>query len=69
MCRDDGLYDIVLVVDYNMLPRVRGRGSAIFIHVARDGFLPTEGCVALKREALRRLVAHVTRRTRLVTDV
>ncbi len=69
MWRDDGLYDVVVVVDYNMRPRVRGRGSAIFIHVARDGFLPTEGCVALKRDALRRLAPHFSSRTRLVTRV
>jgi L,D-peptidoglycan transpeptidase YkuD (ErfK/YbiS/YcfS/YnhG family) len=55
--RDDRLYDVIVVLDYNLVPRVRGRGSALFIHVASPGFAPTEGCIALKREHLLRLLA------------
>lgn len=57
--RDDGLYDLVLVLDHNQRPRVKGRGSAVFIHVARPGLAPTEGCVALPADELRRLVARL----------
>jgi L,D-peptidoglycan transpeptidase YkuD (ErfK/YbiS/YcfS/YnhG family) len=57
--RQDQLYDIVVVLDHNRRPRLRGRGSAIFIHVARDGFGPTEGCVALRAGDLRRLLARI----------
>lgn len=59
MWREDGLYDVVVVLDYNRRPRVMGRGSAIFLHCARDGFAPTEGCVALRRADLVRLLAVV----------
>lgn len=59
MWRDDHLYDLVLVLDHNTRPRVAGRGSAVFVHLARPGFTPTEGCVALKRDDLRRLVARL----------
>lgn len=59
--RDDGLYDIVIVLDYNLSPRRRGRGSAIFLHCAREGFAPTEGCVALRLDDLRRLLARLSR--------
>ncbi len=59
--RSDGLYDIVLVLGYNITPRVARRGSAIFVHVARPGFAPTEGCIALKREHLLRLLAALPR--------
>ena len=45
--RADGLYDLIVEIDHNTRPRVAGRGSAVFIHVARDGFGPTAGCVAL----------------------
>jgi L,D-peptidoglycan transpeptidase YkuD (ErfK/YbiS/YcfS/YnhG family) len=59
MSRDDGLYDVVVILDHNTLPRVRGGGSAIFMHVARPGFLPTEGCIALRRDHLVRLLPHL----------
>ena len=61
--REDGLYDLILVLSHNDIPRVQGRGSAIFMHVARAGLLPTEGCVALKREHLVRVLQHLNRRT------
>ncbi len=55
--RDDAVYDVVVVLGYNRRPRVQGRGSAIFMHVARDGFTGTEGCVALRRADLLRVLA------------
>ncbi len=45
--REDGLYDVVVPLGYNDDPAVAGRGSAIFLHVARPGHGPTDGCVAL----------------------
>ena len=45
--RDDHIYDLIVPLGYNDDPPVPGRGSAIFLHVARAGFRPTEGCVAL----------------------
>ncbi len=61
MWRADGLYDLVVVMGYNDRPRVKGRGSAVFMHVARPGMLPTEGCVALARPHLERLLQAVKR--------
>jgi L,D-peptidoglycan transpeptidase YkuD (ErfK/YbiS/YcfS/YnhG family) len=59
--RSDALYDIVVVLSHNARPRVCGGGSAIFMHVARPGYGPTEGCIALKREHLLRLIRHLGR--------
>jgi len=59
MWRDDPLYDIVGVLDWNIRPRVRGRGSAIFLHLARAGYGPTAGCIALEENDLRRLLAAI----------
>jgi L,D-peptidoglycan transpeptidase YkuD (ErfK/YbiS/YcfS/YnhG family) len=61
--RDDNLYDIVIVLDYNIFPRRKRRGSAIFLHCARPGFAPTEGCVALRHDDLRRLLPRLSRKT------
>lgn len=47
--RDDHVYDLLAVLGYNDLPRAQGRGSAIFLHLARRNYMPTEGCVALSR--------------------
>lgn len=55
--RNDHLYDIVVVMSYNVVPRIAGRGSAIFVHVARRNYAPTAGCIAMKREHLLTLLA------------
>jgi L,D-peptidoglycan transpeptidase YkuD (ErfK/YbiS/YcfS/YnhG family) len=55
--RSDGVYDIVGVLGWNDAPVQRGRGSAIFLHVARPDYAPTEGCVALAPADLRRVLA------------
>jgi L,D-peptidoglycan transpeptidase YkuD (ErfK/YbiS/YcfS/YnhG family) len=51
--RADGLYDLVVELGYNDDPVVAGAGSAIFLHVARAGYAPTEGCIALAEPDLR----------------
>jgi L,D-peptidoglycan transpeptidase YkuD (ErfK/YbiS/YcfS/YnhG family) len=56
MWREDNLYDLVGVFDWNMRPRIRGRGSAIFLHLCRSGYGPTAGCVALEKSDLLRLL-------------
>lgn len=65
MWRDDGLYDLVLDLDHNRGPIRPGAGSAIFMHVAREGFKPTEGCVALRPADLRRLLLRLGPKTRI----
>ncbi len=55
--RRDGIYDAIGVLGWNDAPVMRGRGSAIFLHVARPDFSPTEGCVALAREDLLAILA------------
>lgn len=52
MWREDGLYDVVVEVHYNTSPIVPGGGSAIFLHVAKPDYSPTEGCIALKLDDL-----------------
>lgn len=56
MTREDHLYNVTVVIGYNDDPVVPGRGSAIFMHLARPGLLPTAGCVALSMEDLLNVV-------------
>jgi L,D-peptidoglycan transpeptidase YkuD (ErfK/YbiS/YcfS/YnhG family) len=63
--RSDGVYDVIVVLDHNTRPRVRGAGSAIFVHLARPDLTPTEGCIALSRRDLLLVLAKLGRGTRL----
>jgi L,D-peptidoglycan transpeptidase YkuD (ErfK/YbiS/YcfS/YnhG family) len=54
--RADHLYDVIIVLTHNSRPRVRGGGSAVFLHLARPGYAPTEGCIALRPAHLLRLL-------------
>ena len=57
MWRDDHVYDLVVILGHNDDPPVPGLGSAIFMHLARDGYPGTEGCVALERSDLEKVLA------------
>jgi L,D-peptidoglycan transpeptidase YkuD (ErfK/YbiS/YcfS/YnhG family) len=63
--RDDQLYDFVIELDHNTRPRVAGRGSAVFVHVARPNRSPTAGCVALGARELQRLLRSLSPKTRI----
>ena len=52
MWREDHLYDVLVVIGYNMEPVIPGAGSAIFLHVATPDFAPTAGCVAVIKDVL-----------------
>jgi L,D-peptidoglycan transpeptidase YkuD (ErfK/YbiS/YcfS/YnhG family) len=64
--RDDALYDLVVVLGYNDRPRSLGRGSAIFMHLARKNYLPTAGCIALSRADMLKLLVRLKPRDRIV---
>jgi L,D-peptidoglycan transpeptidase YkuD (ErfK/YbiS/YcfS/YnhG family) len=66
MHRADGLYDRVIEIGWNMRPRIMGRGSAIFLHLARGALEPTAGCVAVQRRDIPTLLPLIGRRTRLI---
>lgn len=63
MWRKDDLYDICIVMDWNIIPRRRAKGSAIFFHLARPGYTPTEGCIALSRADMDRLLPYLSAQT------
>jgi L,D-peptidoglycan transpeptidase YkuD (ErfK/YbiS/YcfS/YnhG family) len=67
--RDDGMYDVVVVLDYNDVPRIKNRGSAIFMHIAKPGFPPTEGCIALRMNDLRRVLRAVRRHSEIIVEI
>jgi L,D-peptidoglycan transpeptidase YkuD (ErfK/YbiS/YcfS/YnhG family) len=66
LTRTDHLYDYIVEIDHNVRPRIKGRGSAVFLHLARAGFAPTAGCIAMTRGSMLRLLGRLDRRTRIV---
>jgi L,D-peptidoglycan transpeptidase YkuD (ErfK/YbiS/YcfS/YnhG family) len=64
--RDDHLYDFIVEIDHNTNPRVAGRGSAVFFHLARPDFSSTAGCVAMTRNAMLQLLKQLGPETRIV---
>ena len=66
--REDSLYDLIVVVGFNDAPVVPGKGSAIFLHLARPDYGPTQGCVALSRDDLIEALAQLRSEDRLVVN-
>ena len=54
--KKENVYDIILVLNYNMNPVIKNKGSAIFIHVAKKNYKKTEGCIAVKKIHLLKIV-------------
>tara|TARA_Y200000002_G_scaffold215753_1_gene178059 strand:+ start:931 stop:1425 length:495 start_codon:yes stop_codon:yes gene_type:complete len=66
--RDDCIYDIICVLNYNTSPIIPGQGSAIFLHVARPNFEGTEGCIAIKKEALLKIATKLSNESKITIE-
>ena len=66
LTRDDHLYDFIVEIDHNTAPRIAGLGSAVFLHLARENFGPTAGCVSMTKSAMLRLLRRLGPQTRIV---
>lgn len=64
--RKDNIYDLILVLNYNMNPIRKGKGSAIFIHIAKNNFGATEGCVALKKNNLKKIIKKLNKNIKVI---
>ena len=63
--RKDHIYDIVCVINYNINPTLKGKGSAIFLHVAKNKYQKTKGCIALKKNHLIQLLPLIKKNTKI----
>ncbi len=61
--RNDDMYDIIFVLNFNTNPIIKNKGSAIFIHIAKRNFSPTKGCIAVKKNDIKRLACKINRKT------
>ena len=63
--RKDNLYNLILVLNYNINPIIKNKGSAIFIHIAKKNYEPTAGCIALKKRDLVELLENIKKNTKI----
>ena len=63
--RKDNIYDLILVLNYNIKPIIKNKGSAIFIHIAKRNYKKTKGCIALKKNHLLKLVSVIKKNTKI----
>tara|TARA_Y100000768_G_scaffold18312_1_gene12603 strand:+ start:1104 stop:1601 length:498 start_codon:yes stop_codon:yes gene_type:complete len=66
--KKENIYDIIIVLNYNMDPIVKNKGSAIFIHVAKKNYKKTEGCVAVKKAHLLKIAKDLKKSTRVLIE-
>ncbi|MES5484424.1 L,D-transpeptidase family protein [Bradyrhizobium sp. INPA03-11B] len=66
LTREDHLYDFIVEIDHNAAPRIAGRGSAVFLHLARPNFGPTAGCVSMTKASMLRLLRRMSPQTRII---
>ena len=66
LMRADHLYDFIVEIDHNTRPRIAGRGSAVFLHLARDNYGPTAGCVSMTRAAMLQLLRRLSPTTKII---
>ena len=66
--KKDNVYDIILVLNYNMNPVVKNKGSAIFIHVTKANYKKTEGCVAIKKVHLLKIIKELKINTKIKVE-
>jgi L,D-peptidoglycan transpeptidase YkuD (ErfK/YbiS/YcfS/YnhG family) len=63
--RKDNIYNIVVVLDYNLNPIIKNKGSAIFIHVAKKNYKTTQGCLGLKQNDLIKLISIIKKNQKI----
>ena len=66
--RKDNVYDLLIVLNYNMRPIIKNKGSAIFIHIARQNYKKTSGCVAIKKIHLIKLIKTIKKNTKVLIN-
>ena len=63
--RNDNIYDIIGILNYNINPTIKNKGSAIFIHIAKKNFTKTKGCIALKKKDFINILGKIKKNTKI----
>ena len=63
--KNDNSYDLIIILNYNINPIIKNKGSAIFIHIAKKKYKSTAGCIALKKNDLLKLIKIIDTNTKI----
>ena len=63
--KKENIYDIIIVIDYNLNPVIKNKGSAIFLHIAKKKYQPTNGCIAVNKKNIRLITSTLNKKTKL----
>jgi len=63
--RNDDLYDLIAVMNYNTNPIIKNKGSAIFMHISKNSYKKTQGCIALKKKDLIKILTEIKKNTKI----
>jgi len=63
--RKENTYDIIIIIDYNLNPVIKNKGSAIFLHIAKRKYQPTAGCIAVSKKNIKLIASKINKRTKI----
>ena len=63
--RKENVYDIIIIIDYNLSPVIKNKGSAIFLHIAKKKYQSTNGCVAVSKKDIKLIASAINKKTKL----
>ena len=61
----ENIYDVIIVINYNLKPSIKKKGSAIFLHIAKKNYAPTKGCIAITKKNIILLISKINNRTKI----
>jgi L,D-peptidoglycan transpeptidase YkuD (ErfK/YbiS/YcfS/YnhG family) len=61
------IYDVILILNYNLNPIIKNKGSAIFLHIATKDYKPTKGCVAISKKDMKIILKEINNKTKIIT--
>ncbi len=64
--RKENIYDVVIVIDYNLNPVIKNKGSAIFLHIVKKKYQPTNGCIAVSKKNIKLIASQINKKTKLI---
>jgi len=64
--RKDNIYDLIIVLNYNLRPVIKNKGSAIFLHICKKNYETTKGCIAIKKKDMLNLIENIKKNSKLI---